>query len=213
MILVHCLAAPIAATVEWLWLGTVLTRFQVLCITVILAGVALALAPGRHLQLSRKMLWRGVAFGLVAALCQAGGALLSRKAYAVDALAHESIDGISAAYQRIWGGLPVALIMFWLSRLKNPEMKKPFFRRMRGGWRWLLLNATAGPALGVSCFQWALATTPAGIVLPIVALTPIVIIPFAIALEGEKPSVRSLAGGIIAVAGVVALQMSISRTP
>jgi len=44
-------------------------------------------------------------------------------------------------------------------------------------------------------------------VLPIVATTPLVIIPFSYLLEGERPSVRSLAGGAVAVAGAVALTL------
>jgi len=46
------------------------------------------------------------------------------------------------------------------------------------------------------------------VVLPIVATTPIVVIPFAFLLEGDRPGPRSLWGGIIAVAGAVALAMS-----
>ena len=42
-------------------------------------------------------------------------------------------------------------------------------------------------------------------VLPVVALTPLVIVPLSMWSEGEKPTVRSLAGGLIAVAGVVGL--------
>jgi drug/metabolite transporter (DMT)-like permease len=77
----------------------------------------------------------------------------------------------------------------------------------RRAWPWLVMNALAGPALGVSFFQWALKTTPTGVVLPIVAMTPIVVIPFARYVEGEQPSWRSLAGGALAVAGAVALAL------
>jgi drug/metabolite transporter (DMT)-like permease len=69
----------------------------------------------------------------------------------------------------------------------------------------VLFNGLAGPALGVSCYQWALKTTPTGVVLPIVALTPIVIIPFSYRVEGERPGNRSLLGGALAVAGAAAL--------
>ena len=41
--------------------------------------------------------------------------------------------------------------------------------------------------------------------LPIVAITPIVTIPFTRYLDGEKPTQRSLIGGFIAVAAAVAL--------
>jgi drug/metabolite transporter (DMT)-like permease len=50
-----------------------------------------------------------------------------------------------------------------------------------------------------------LATRPTGVVLPIVATTPIVVIPFARLVEGERPRKRSLVGGAIAVAGAVVL--------
>src|SRR5438093_4572679 len=78
-------------------------------------------------------------------------------------------------------------------------------KRWRKAWPWVLLNGLAGPALGVSCFQWALKTTPTGVVLPIVAITPLVIIPFSYHLEGERPTRRSLAGGALAVLAAAAL--------
>jgi drug/metabolite transporter (DMT)-like permease len=208
VILVHCLAAPIAATVEWFWLGTILTPLQIVCSCVILVGVALALAPSEHLHIPRAMLIEGIALGIVAAICQAGSSVISRKAYEVLRLSHESVGGITAAYQRIWGGIPIAAMSFVWMRMRERGPRKSFFELMRGRWKWLAINGTAGPALGVSCFQWALATTPTGIVLPIVALTPLAIIPFSMRFEGEKPSLRSLAGAVIAVIGVVGLRIT-----
>ena len=40
LLLIQCLTAPLAAIVEWLWLGTTLSLTQVLCVVVVLAGVA-----------------------------------------------------------------------------------------------------------------------------------------------------------------------------
>ena len=48
----------------------------------------------------------------------------------------------------------------------------------------------------------------AGIVFAILAITPIVIIPFARVLEAERPSRRSLLGAALAVAGVIALALA-----
>lgn len=72
-------------------------------------------------------------------------------------------------------------------------------------WPWVVMNAISGPAVGVGCYQWALARHGTGVVLPIVALTPLVIIPFSRYVEGEQPRKRSLAGGFIAVIGVFLL--------
>jgi drug/metabolite transporter (DMT)-like permease len=81
-------------------------------------------------------------------------------------------------------------------------------KKWRGVWLWIVLNALAGQTVGVSCLQWALQTTPAGVVLPIVAMAPIVVIPITLLVEGDRPSLRSLIGGAIAVAGVSALALS-----
>ncbi len=81
-------------------------------------------------------------------------------------------------------------------------------KKWQGVWPWVLANGFAGQTLGVSCMQWALDTTPAGIVFAILAVTPIVIIPFARVLEGEQPTPRSLAGVAIAVGGVIALALA-----
>jgi drug/metabolite transporter (DMT)-like permease len=217
VMLTLCLSSPIAALIEWLWLGTKLSAAEIGCGLVILVGVALALAPGKHLQLARRELLAGLSFGLVAAFCQALGAVMSRKAFAVATAASEEIDGITAACQRILGGVAVAaLLVLFVKRdsifdallggrgaRRDEIAARP--DRWRKAWPWVLLNGLAGPALGVSCYQWALKTTPTGVVLPIVAITPLVIIPFSYHLEGERPTLRSLAGGALAVLGAAAL--------
>lgn len=208
ILLVHCLAAPLAALIEWAWLGTHLTWAQGGAGLAILAGVLLALAPGETLHLPRRQLLQGVAFGVVAAFGQGSGAVLSRKAYEVIHRAGGTLDGGTAAYQRILGGILVgALPLLWRwcqpgrPSASAPEEKLPWAKAVP----WVVANALAGPVLGVAFYQWALATTPSGIVLPIVATTPLVVIPFSYHLEGDRPGVRAWLGGIVAVAGVVGL--------
>ena len=218
VMLTLCLSSPLAAVIEWWWLGTGLSFAEVACGLLILAGVALALAPRKDLQLARRQLILGVSFGLVASLCQALGAVLSRKAFSVAKLAGENIDGITAAYQRILGGVAVSAVLLLVvkrikPKLRNPEKERGLSEFLSFGWNgsrrkawpWVLANGLAGPALGVSCYQWALKSTPTGVVLPIVAITPLVIIPFSYHLEGERPTLRSLAGGALAVLGAAAL--------
>jgi drug/metabolite transporter (DMT)-like permease len=212
VMLVHCLAAPFAALVEWQWLGTRLTGLEIVASFTILAGVALALAPEKRVQMARSVLLSGLLFGSLAASGQGLGAVLSRKAYQVASLHAEQIDGLTAAYQRILAGWVVAAIAYLVARRAVSTSKawlrpgiEPTRARAAG---WVILNALAGPTLGVGCFQWALATQPTGVVMPIVATTPIVVIPFTSVLEGERPTWRSLAGGVVAVAGAVALAMA-----
>jgi drug/metabolite transporter (DMT)-like permease len=203
VMMVLCLSSPIGGLMEWVWLGTKLRVAEIVCGAVILSGVAVALAPSGHINTPRPQFILGMLCGLAAAICQALGAVLSRKAFALEPAG--SVDGITAAYQRILGGVAVTAIFFLIVKIRHPSNSSP---EKRKAWPWVLANGLAGPALGVSCYQWALKTTPTGVVLPIVALTPIVIIPFARYTEGERPTARSIIGSVIAVAGAAALALA-----
>ncbi|MCX6925658.1 MAG: DMT family transporter [Verrucomicrobia bacterium] len=216
-LLTGCLSVPLAALIEWTWLGTTLSRAQMLWGLLIVGGVGLALMPGEHLHRSRRELWVGTLFAIVASLCNAAGGVISRRAYEVGHASGEPIDGGNAGFQRVLGGVLLAGICLLVvkrhvfrvqSRAPHELVMQTSKKKWRGVWPWVLANGLAGQTLGVSCMQWALETTPAGIVFAILAITPIVIIPFAWVLEGERPTVRSLAGGAIAVAGVVALALA-----
>jgi drug/metabolite transporter (DMT)-like permease len=86
----------------------------------------------------------------------------------------------------------------WRAREKTATVWKK-------AWPWALANAVVGPALGVSCYQWALKLAPSSIVLPIVATTPLAAMLLALVMEGIRPTRRAIAGSILAVVGVIVL--------
>jgi len=214
LLIVQCLTAPFGALIEWIWLGTTLTAAQVLCAAIILGGVGIALAPDKHLSLTRKQWSIGIVAGVIAALGGAGGAVLSRRAYSALQSIGETVHPMDAGFQRVLGGCIISAISLLIvkSRLVKQELGDASLRvteetrnKWRRVWFWIVLNSLAGQTLGVSCMQKAFETTPTGIVLPIIATAPIVVIPMAYLFEGERPSVRSVVGGVIAVLGVIAL--------
>ena len=207
ILLTQCLAAPIAALAEWAWLGTTLRAADVACAAVILAGVAVALAPDRGLAVDRRTFWIGALCGTGSALGQALGAVVSRKANDVAALTHLPIDGGTAAYQRAIGGVLLTALAFWLMRKRRAadDAARPAVN-WRAAWPFVAANALAGPTVGVGCYQWALQTTPSGIVLPIIATSPLITIVLSFFLEGLRPTRRAVLGGLIAVCGAVALK-------
>lgn len=207
VLMVLCVSSPVAALIEWLWLGTTLSGREIACGLLVLAGVAIALAPGQAHPNSNHLAV-GILFGLAAAVCQALGAVLSRQAFAVAQSAGENIDGITAAYQRILGGVLLTALLLWVIKARTQPLPGSARARWRKAWPWVLLNGLSGPALGVSCYQWALKIAPTGVVLPIVAMTPLVIIPFSRYVEGERATRRSLLGGAVAVAGAVLLALA-----
>lgn len=199
-LIVQCGSAVVAASVEWLWLGTTLTALQLAAAGLTLVGVAIGFLPAGTTR-TDPVVWRaGIAWAALSALGQGVGAVMSRKAFAVAATAHEKIDPGTAAYQRVLGGLAVALLALWLTRQRAEPPRAPVT-----AWPWVTANALTGPVLGVTCFQWALRTTPAGIVQPIVAAAPLLTIPFAMLLEGARPRATYYAGAVLAVLGVAAL--------
>jgi drug/metabolite transporter (DMT)-like permease len=214
VLLMQCLTAPFAALIEWLWLGTKLNLPEILCIAVILTGVAIALAPGDHLKISARDWKIGLTASLFAALGGALGAVIIRKGYVAIQTEHQQIDAGTTGYQRVLGGIlipTIALIIFkWRSapahgglfERKTLSVSREKWVRI---WPWVLANALAGQTLGVTCMQWALKTTQAGIVTAIIATTPLVLLPMTRIVEGESIGVRSLAGALIAVGGVIGL--------
>jgi drug/metabolite transporter (DMT)-like permease len=213
VLLTHCLIAPSAALIEWLWLGTKLSLGQMICVAVVLAGVVVALTPGDHLKIAPRRFRAGILASAIAALGGAVAAVLTRKAYFVAHEAGEHPDPGTTGYQRIIGGTIALGLIFLVVKWRHTrrrgddaQMMDSFSAREKWQvWPWILVNSLAGQTIGVSCMQWALETTPTGIVTAIIATTPILMLPLARIFEGEKITARSLAGGLIAVAGVLGL--------
>ena len=203
MLLTHCLAAPLAAVTEWLWLGSSLGWGEILCALVILGGVALALAPDHGTNFSRREFWIGVLCGIGSACGQGFGSVISIRANRAAHLAGQTVDGATAAYERIVAGIVVAFL-FWVV-LRGRE-KKPEPGVWPRAWVWITANALAGPCLGVAVYQWGLATTQAGIIMPVVATAPVLTQFLAWAVDGLRPTRRTILGGVIAVGGVIALK-------
>lgn len=200
-LIVQCGSAVVAAAVEWQWLGTRLSPAQLACAALTLAGITIGLLPRSLPRVTPQDWASGIAWALLSALGQGVGAVISRKAFATAAAFGELVDPGTAAYQRALGGLLVAAVVVMAVQRLRPQPPRPPGR----AWPWVTANALTGPVLGVTCFQWALRTTPAGIVQPIVAAAPLLTIPFAAWLEGSRPRATYYLGAALAVAGVAGL--------
>ena len=217
ILLVQCLTAPFAALIEWLWLGTRLNLPEILCVGVILAGVAIALAPGDHIKISQRDWEIGLTASVFAALGAALGAVVIRKGYAAIAAAGMQVDAGTTGYQRVLVGILIPTMALLIFKSRSAHAHGPAFSgdtlqisrdKWVRIWPWVLINALSGQTLGVTCMQWALQTTQAGIVTAIIATTPIVLLPMTRIIEGERIGWRSLTGALVAVGGVIALTYS-----
>jgi drug/metabolite transporter (DMT)-like permease len=222
LLMVHCIAAPLAGLTEWLWLGTTITGLQIASLAIILTGISLALFPDRDRELAAKRRYvSGILFGLLAATGQSIGAVCSRKAFSV--LSVENFQpleagtrdyiflGASSGFVRLAGGILIASgfwqISRWYTAWKTPPEALRRADPMSGKMRNILLCAAAGPILGVICYQWALATTPSVIVQVVVSTSPLMILPMTYFIEHDRLSRHSIIGTLIAVGGVALLAL------
>jgi len=210
ILLTLCLAPLFAMALEWIWLGNGLTLAESGCAFLILVGVTLAIRPGagsRQVVERRGRFGVGIVAGVAAALGQGAGAVISRKAEAVVAELGMTVSGMSAAFQRVFAGLVFGVIAMLVLGVVRGSVSRGDGTRLSdpGLAPWLIGAALAGPVLGVSCFQWALQSLESGLVLAVVATTPIVMMPMAALTEGDRPSRLAVVGAILAVAGVALL--------
>ena len=215
-LLLQCFIPIFAILIEWCWLGTRLTVLQFVCVTTILSGVAVALAPSDHAQIPRRQFWIGIAFTIFAAFASALGAVLTRKAYFVAHAAGEFPDPGTTGYQRVLGGFLLPAIILLAAKWKSARSHGGVFEektvhvsrdKWKRIWPWVVANALSGQTLGMTCVQWALERTPTGIVMTITAITPVILLPMTRIVEGEKIGIRSLLGALVAVAGVIGLAL------
>ena len=183
------------------------------CGAVILIGVGFALAPDPKAETALahrdpRGFRIGVLGGIGAAFGQGIGAVISRHAWGLDVAVGLQLDGGTATFQRMLGGASVVLLALLVSLHRHGGgfvPQRPGAAAWRETWPWIAFAVCAGPVLGVSCYQTALAHAPSAVVLAIVATSPLAIIPLTAWLDGDRPTRRELIGGVVAVIGVVGL--------
>jgi drug/metabolite transporter (DMT)-like permease len=73
---------------------------------------------------------------------------------------------------------------------------------------WLILGgAITGPFLGVTCSLYAVQNAPVGVASTLMALPPVILLPVGYYLFHERFGWQSIAGTLVAIAGVAMLFM------
>jgi drug/metabolite transporter (DMT)-like permease len=205
-LVVQCGSAVAALVFAWTWLGETLHATELFAIVAILAGVIVGTAPQGFPQLTALQLRLGAMLAALSALGQGAGTVFSRKAFAVARAEGLGIDPGTATFERVLGGLLVALVAWMIIRgMRLAATTEPRSYITGRAWPWVLANTLTGPVLGVTCLQWALSTTRAGIVQTIVATAPLLTAPLAFGLGEALPRGRYFAGAIVAIFGTAAL--------
>ncbi|MEB3161545.1 MAG: DMT family transporter [Synechocystis sp.] len=198
-LLLESLAPPLAALLAWISFGEVISVMAWLGIFLTVAGVTWVIVERTiDTAVAGKHPYQGIVWGLLAALGQASGSVMSRFAFTL-----ADLDPFWTMLIRVFAGITTVLIL--LGRLPSSERQFPPF-----AWRWVLLlvgTAFASTFLAIIGQQTALKYAPAGIAQALLATSPLFILPIA-AWSGEKLSFRAIAGVGVAMAGVTLLLLN-----
>jgi len=197
-LLLETLAPALAALLAGVGLGEVLSWSAYLGMALTLVGVGWVISqrlpPGAEVSPSPS--YRGIFYGILAALGQASGAVLSRAA-----LADTSVDPLWSSLLRLVGGLLLITSLLAGQGQLWPQLKP------LGSARVLLLvglAASLGTYLGIYLQQVALKYSPTGIAQALTATSPLFILPMA-AFLGDRVTLRAVGGALVALVGVVLL--------
>ena len=138
----------------------------------------------------------GVVAGVLAAVGQAGGYVLSKMALRSD------LDPLSATVIRI----VAAAIGVWLLAAFQRDVRRSLGALRDGrGSAFMVGGAFFGPFLGVTLSLTALKYIEAGVAASITAIYPVLTLLLSSRFHGERLTLRTLAGALVAGAGVVVL--------
>lgn len=220
------LAAVVAAVVAWIAFNDKITANQIAFSAVILIGVGIGLLPYVRRTSPGSLRSPGVSLGIgLAVLAAVGqGVSFATTRYGMQLMkkAGTPPDVVTVAFQRLLGGLLVALIVYALARWVwqrrwgfagvDGRIRSVF--SVEGGRLttrplfWGALNALFGPILSVTGTVWAQQTLNAGVVQSIVALAPMISVPFAFWLLGQRPPRVWYLGATVSILGLVLLNLN-----
>ncbi|MEM9772372.1 MAG: DMT family transporter [Cyanobacteria bacterium P01_D01_bin.73] len=208
-------APVVTASLAWMFLKEELTAITLLGMAIAVGGITWTLAEqtaaSSALTNSRTKL-QGVICGVVAALAQAGSAVIARAT-----LVSGDVDPLESALVRLVAGSALALAIATIAQLfksskpsnlspkqtDTPSSSLKNLLSLNAGFR-LVLATFLGTFLGIWLQQTALKYTLAGIAQTCLAATPLFILP-VLYFTGERFSKRAIAGSLVTVVGIVIL--------
>ncbi|MEM8828448.1 MAG: DMT family transporter [Cyanobacteria bacterium P01_G01_bin.19] len=192
-LLLETASPPMGALLALILIGEQLTAMSWFGILLTVIGIAWVISernPIDRIIISRQ----GIAWGLLAAIAQAVGSVISRFA-----LTQSDISPLESTLIRLVGGtVVVGGLLIFSSRAESTSPK------FRLSWRSLgiiAIAATGSTYLGIWLQQTSLKFAPTGIAQTLLATSPLFILPI-LAIAGEKINLRAILGVVISLGGI-----------
>jgi drug/metabolite transporter (DMT)-like permease len=190
--------APIFGSImAWVFFDERLSVLQIVGMVVALAGIAWVVISNNEPSDTHGHAQRGILFGILAALGQAVGLVLSRQGMIGDFPIFQA-----NAIRMVAGTLGI-----WLWTAIDGQMGSTF-QELRAKPRvigLLALGAFVGPVLGVSASLLAIQHAEIGVASTLMALTPVILLPVSHFVFKERIGWQGLVGTVLAILGVAVL--------
>ena len=191
-LLLETSSPPMGALLALILIGEQLTASAWCGILLTILGIAWVISernPVNNLRISRQ----GIVWGLLAAIAQALGAVISRFA-----LVQSDISPLESTLIRLVGGTIIVIGLLSVPAIQQTEKKVKLSQRNLSI---IAIAAFGSTYLGIWLQQTSLKFAPTGIAQTFLATSPLFILPI-VALQGEKISLRAILGVAISLAGI-----------
>lgn len=192
-LLLETLAPPLAALLALVFLQETLSGRAWLGMGLTLAGVMWVIAERVPGASPGRADYRGVLYGVLAALGQATGAVMSRAV-----LADTEIAPMWSSLLRLGGGF---IIIVGILRSQGPVVRQLRPLRSPKLLAGVALAAGLGTYLAIYLQQIALKYAATGVAQALTSTSPLFVLPLAAAL-GDRVSLRAVVGAMVALAGI-----------
>ncbi|MGA2309652.1 MAG: DMT family transporter [Candidatus Bathyarchaeia archaeon] len=203
-VLVQASAPIFASLAAYFMLGEPLSPLAILGIAVTLSGIIVVILEKEEKSeenlAAKNRKTQGVFFGLISAMGQGFGVVLSKKGMYLGV--NVAMNPVSVALIRML----LAGVFVWTCAVfagKLPTLHRAV--KDKEGIKYTAAGAVVGPFLGMTLSMVAVADTQAGIAQTLMSLMPVIIIPVIWIIYREKTNWRGILGAIVAIIGIAIL--------
>jgi len=197
--LLASLGPVLTAIGAWVFRGEALGTWSILGIAFAVGGVSMVVWFRPHGSEPKRADTAGIVYGLLAALCQAGGVIVSKEAFV-----GADVPLLSAVLRV--GAATAVLALFALVRGElNGQVVRLFSPRP---FRRLVVATFFGTFCGVWFMQAGISWTDSAVASALHSTTPLFTLPIAIFVLKERVTPGAVVGSCLAVAGVAILILS-----
>ncbi|EGA64612.1 DMT family transporter [Vibrio brasiliensis] len=194
-LLIESLAPPLSGVLALLALGSVLSVQSWL--GVVVTTLAVTFVIFQPSEANSEMSWSGVAFGLLASVCQASGVVISHYA-----LVAGDLPPLLGAFIRLTVGVLAVMVVINLFEANPYKGIKQHLKELTpGALLWLIGAIFVGTFLALWLQQVALKHANPAIAQTLIATSPLFILIIYL-IKGQRVSAKSALGTLVAVGGI-----------